>query len=47
MIKYIIMSWLIGFSGRKFFYKDKNTREAVKFGCVSLVIMLVVYVILE
>jgi hypothetical protein len=47
MIKYMIMSWLLGFSSRKLFWKDKNMNIAIKYGFVSLVVLLIIYVILE
>jgi len=47
MIKYLIMSWVIGFSGNKLFGRDKNTDKSILYGCVVMVLLLIAYVIMK
>jgi hypothetical protein len=43
MIQYIIMSWLIGYSGNKLFGKDKDLKNSIKWGCITGTVLYIIY----
>ncbi|EQB4335394.1 hypothetical protein ACYJ2V_001081 [Clostridium botulinum] len=46
MVKYIIMSCIVGFAGNKLFNKkDKSSKNSIKWGCVSGSILIIIYII--
>ncbi|MBY6898096.1 hypothetical protein [Clostridium botulinum] len=46
MIKYMIMSYIVGFTGNKIFNKkDKSIKNSIKWGCISGSILIIIYVI--
>lgn len=46
MIKYIIMSYIVGFTGNKLFNKkDKSSKNSIKWGCISGSLLIIIYVI--
>lgn len=46
MVKYIIMSCIVGFTGNKIFNKkDNSTKNSTKWGCISGSILIIIYVI--
>ncbi|MGU9539283.1 hypothetical protein ACQX0N_09915 [Clostridium tepidum] len=47
MVKYIIMSCMVGFTCNKILNKKDNSNEnSIKWGCVSGSILIIIYVIL-
>lgn len=46
MVKYIIMSCMVGFTGNKILNKkDKSSKNSIKWGCISGSIPVIIYVI--
>ncbi|EPS51273.1 hypothetical protein HYH70_00070 [Clostridium botulinum] len=46
MVKYIIMSCIIGFTGNKLFNKkDKSNKNSIKWGCIAGSLLIIIYVI--
>lgn len=46
MVKYIIMSCIVGFSGNKIFNKkDKSNKNSIKWGCILGSLLIVIYMI--
>jgi hypothetical protein len=43
MIKYVIMSWVLGFSGNKLFGKNKSLDKSAFYGGLALGGFLIVY----
>jgi biotin transporter BioY len=46
-IQYAIMAFVIGYSGYKFFSKNKDNRTSILCGCASLIVFLIVWLIGE
>ncbi|EPY2273815.1 hypothetical protein ACXAUS_002690 [Clostridium sporogenes] len=45
MVKYIIMSCMVGFTGNKIFNKkDNSAKNSIKWGCVSGSILIIIYI---
>ncbi|WP_193353450.1 hypothetical protein [Clostridium botulinum] len=46
MVKYIIMSCMVGFTGNKLINKkDNSNKNSIKWGCISGSLLIIIYII--